>query len=442
MNTKDPLIPNTSLHPAAAARRLIHVGLATIALAFGGVGTWAAFAPLSGAVIGEGTVKVDNNRKTVQHLEGGIVKEILVRDGDKVQAGQKLVVLSDERNSAQLAIIQEQYDAELARGARLRAERNGQTHVVFPAALTASATVPRVAELLRNEAQLFETRRRNLEEQVGFLSEQMLGARQELEGLEVRRIAEKSGRQSQVEELLASEKLEAQGFISKVQVLRLRRATEDYASRLATTLSETAKTRQKLADLQSRASALRSELRKVAADEYAMSQTKLAQIQQQLKPSADLVTRQTIVAPISGTVVNLMLHTVGGVIGPRDPVLDIVPANVPLIVETKIRLDDVRHVHEGMSADLRLTAYPSLDAPILKGKVSYLSADKTVERMNGQEYFIAHVTLDPSSVKAAPNVTLVSGMHAEVFLKTGERTAMDYVLAPINASLRRAARQE
>lgn len=439
MNTQAKSLPN--LHPAADVRRIARGGIAIIALTFGGLGAWAALAPLAGAIIAPGTVKVETNRKSVQHLEGGIVKAILVKDGDRVRAGQPLIVLSDSRSDATLATVNLQLAAERSRAARLKAEYEGVTRVAFPAELTARASEPAIAEVMRVEISLFDARARAQREQLDLIRSQILETRQELANLQASAQASVSGGAILSEELKANEDLAQRGFVSKMQVLRLQRGMQEYEARRTSTLAEMSKAKQKLGELDLRANALRNDFRKAAGDELTVAQTKIASLEAQLVPSADAVKRQEVFAPMAGTVVGLRVFTPGGVVAPREVLLDIVPEDNPLIVEAQLKLDDIQHVAIGMPAQIRFTAYHARGTPMLDGAVTYVSADKMEDKATGSAFYVAQVKVDASALANNQAIRLLPGMRAEVFLRTGERTAMEYVLEPLTSSLRRAGRE-
>jgi HlyD family type I secretion membrane fusion protein len=441
MNTARNVIPLTALHPAADARRSVAAGLGIIALAFGVVGAWAALAPLAGAIIASGVVKVEANRKTVQHLEGGIVKEILVRDGDRVSAGQPLIVIGDERVSAELSGASAQLDAERAKAARIQAERDGLGTIDFPPALRERTAEPRIGEVLRLETTLFESRRRALQEQLALLKGQSSEIQQEVDALAAEVRADRSAAALLEEEIGAYERLRAANFVSNAQMLKLKRGMEDYRARQGESLANKARAHQKISELAMRAASLRHEYQQKAADELTVTQTRIVTLEEQVKPSRDAVTRQAVVAPIAGTVVGLKVFTVGGTVGPREPLLDIVPDNNPLVVEARINLDDIRHLHPGMPADLRFTAYHSRDTPLVQGELTYLSADRLTDPNSGVSYYVVHVRVDGGSLAAAPDIRLQPGMRAEVYLKTPGRTTLDYLLEPIAGSLRRGMRE-
>jgi HlyD family type I secretion membrane fusion protein len=422
-------------------RRTVLTGLALIILTFVGGGAWMALAPLSGAIIAPGVVKVDTDRKTVQHQEGGIVKSILVRNGDRVQAGQPLIVLNDVQVDATLELVRTQLDAELARSARLSAERLLANKVAYPEALTARRTDSRVAELMSRENDLFRVRRTALNSQIALLDEQMRETRQEIAVRESQKASDNEAIRLQREEFSANEPLLAQGFISKTRLLGLQRAVVEYETKSGANLAEKAQAQQRVSELALRALTLRNDYMKQAEIELKESTAKVFDLQERLRPSQDAAVRQNIIAPLSGEVVDLKVTTVGAVIGPRDRLMDIVPVNPVLIVEAYLRPEDINYVHVGTGADVRLTAFKQRITPIVTGQVMYVSADRLMDPATNMGYYLAHVRITPESLGHAGNLKLQAGMPAEVYLKTTERTPLLYLFDSVLGYTRRGLRE-
>jgi len=423
------------------ARKLAAVGAAVIALTFCGFVAWGALAPLSGAVIGSGMVKVDSNRKTIQHLEGGIVKEIRVKDGDRVTQGQTLILLQDATVNASLGILGMQLYAEIAKAARVRAERDDRDMIDFPHELTARGANPKIAEILHSERHLFEVRRKALNDQVRSLREQIDEARREVAGVTDQIESEAHALEFLREELAANEGLYNDKFISKARILTLKREYAQTEALRSEHVADIAKAKQKVSELELRILNLRASRVQTAADDLEATTRKMLDLQDRIKPSQDAMQRQSVVAPVAGEVVNLRVHTAGGVVGPREPLLDIVPSDKLLIIEAHIGLDDIDEVRTGMTADIRLTPYKQRTTPLFRGTVTYISADRLVDETSHAPYYEAHVAVDPASLKSAPEVQLYPGMPAEVFIRTHDRTALQYLLEPITNTLRRAARE-
>jgi membrane fusion protein, epimerase transport system len=438
---KSLFLPAVDVRDAQDARRIVRAGLLVIVVAFVGVGGWVSFAPLSGAVIAPGLVKVDTNRKTVQHQEGGIVKEILVRDGDRVAAGQTLVVLDDVRVDATLELLRTQLDAELARAGRLSAEREFARSLTFPKELVEHSKDPRVAELIRRETTLFKVQRETLDSQVGLLESQASETRAEIAA---RLDQEKAGASSvslQQEEIDANEALIDQGFVSKTRLLALKRVRTEYEARRSENLAELAQARQRVSELELRAANLRSAYMQKAVDELKESTMRMFDLQERLRPSVDAARRQNIAAPVAGEVVDLKVSTIGSVIGPREPLMDIVPQDLELVVEAHVRPEDINNVAVGAQADVRLTAFKRRITPVVAGSVVYVSADRITDRNSGQSYYVSRVRIGLEALKEAGDLRLHAGMPAEVFVKTNERTVLEYMADPIIGYVRRGLRE-
>jgi HlyD family type I secretion membrane fusion protein len=426
------------MNPENEARWIIRSGLAVIvggALALGG---WMTLAPLSGAVIAPGFVKVDLNRKVVQHQEGGIVRAIRVRDGDKVKEGQELVLLDDVRIDAQLDLLRTQLDGERAKAARLEAERSYAAKPKFPKDLTDQ---PRTTEIIERESALFRARRDAVETQVAVLRTQIKESANEAAALADQIAAEEKALGLQKAELEANERLLAQGYIQKTRILTLQRAVAEYEARFGEHKAELSKSRQRVSELELRILTMRNQYAQVASDELKDTTTRIFDLEERIRPSKDAATRQKITSPIAGEVVGLKVFTAGSVIGPRDVLMEIVPEEKRLIIEARIRPDDINHVRSGSEADIRLTAYKQRTTPLVYGKVIYVSGDRMTDPQNGTPYYIVHIDVTDRALADAGNLHLTAGMPAEVFIRTDSRTALDYLTAPVTASLRRGMRE-
>ena len=434
-------LPDIDVEHADDARRIVRAGLAVIAVLVIVIGGWLAFAPLSGAVIAPGFLRVDTYRKTVQHQEGGIVREILVREGQVVKAGEPLLILGDVRVSAGFESNRTQLDGELARQGRLQAERDLTSAVRFSDSLAKRSQDARVAELMQRESALFRVRRSVLDSQVQLLHSQTGETRGEIAALESEIKADDTSIRLQQEELDANEQLIAQGFISRVHVLGLKRNVADYESRRGQNMAERAKARQKISELELRILGLRNTYMQQAADELKDNTAKVFDLEERMRASRDASDRQTVTAPVAGSVVDLKVTTVGFTVGPREPMMDIVPANPDLIVEARIRPEDINNVSQGASADVRLTSFKQRLVPVVVGKVSYVSADRLTERQTGSPYYAAYIRIDPASLAAAGNLHLQAGMPAEIYVRTTSRTPLLYLLDPVMGYIRKAMRE-
>lgn len=436
------LIPRIDVENAGESEQLIKAGLWIVGISFGLIGGWMALAPLSGAVVAPGVVKVDMNRRTLQHQEGGIIKEILVRDGDRVTEGQLLMVLNDVRVDASFELVRQQLDSERARGTRLAAERDGVRNIVFPADLTARAEREvRIKEFIGREQALFTSRLSTLDSQIRLLKAQISQTREEQTALSQQIAADTRALNLQQEQLKQNQDLIKQGFVSQARSLELQRAVAEYESRRSERVAELAKSKQRQTELELKILGLHNTYMQTATDELKDNANKTFELQERLRPSVDAAERQRIVAPASGEVVDMKFTSVGAVIGPRDPILDVVPLSAKLIVEGRIRTEDVNHVRSGSIADVRLIAFNQRITPVVEGKVTYVSADRLVDRASNQPFYQINVDLTPELLKEAGDLKLQAGMPVEIFVKTVDRTALQYLLEPITAFVRRAFRE-
>jgi HlyD family type I secretion membrane fusion protein len=437
-------LPPLSLDQVDDPSRLIRAGLTLIGALVVGIGLWVAFAPLSGAVMAPGFIKADMNRKTVQHQEGGIVGEILVRDGSHVKSGQTLLVLRDVRVDSSQDLLATQLDSAMAKAARLRAEQLLAQTVAFPRELTERSSEQRVAELIARETALFEARTNALNEQTALIRNQVRETTREIEARSQQLTAGQKVVRLQTEELNSNTALLDKGFVSKTRLLALQRALSEYEARLSDNRAELAQARQRVVDQELRIASLRNNFAEQAARELKETTAQVYDLEQRLRPMVDASVRQKLTAPISGEVVDLRVTTVGAVIGPRDPILDILPENPDLIIEARIRTEDINYVRTGADADVRLTAFKQRITPVVEGKVVYVSADRLLEKNAAppsQPYYAVHVRVSPEALKKAGDLKLQAGMPAEVFIHATERTALEYLLNPITSFLQRSMRE-
>lgn len=448
MSSQLSLRPTISPHASASEvsratnpRPLIRVGLLVFFLLLAAIGGWVSLAPVGGAAIAPGFVKVDMNRKTVQHQEGGIVGEILVRDGSKVREGDALIVLKDVRVDASRELVQTQLDAELAKAARLEAEQSWSQVITFPGEWKDRGGDHRLDELRAREKALFLARRTALNSQVELIRTQIRATQAEIRARDGQMASDRAAIRLQREELAANESLLASGFISNARLLMLQRSLSELESRLAESEAERARAVQKVADLELRAETLRSNFMQEAAASLRQTSAQVFDLRERLRPTQDAEQRQRITAPIAGEVVDLKVTSVGSVIAPREPILDIVPDDADLIVEAQVRPEDISYVHDGLAADVRLTAFRQRITPTVEGKVVYVSADRLIDKATNAPYYLARIRVPQQALDDAGGLRLQAGMPAEVYIRTTSRTPLQYLFDPITGFLQRAMRQ-
>ena len=421
-----------------ALRRLKRSALIPLAITAAALVTWSTLAPLSGAVIAAGRVKVELNRKTVQHQEGGIVRKILVRDGDLVTAGQPLLVIGDVRNDAELSLLQDQLVAERIRYARASAEST-LADSFQPPADTADATSAR--EPLARERALFDSRRRTLNEQVTSLNAQARDAQAQAAALSRQIDSTETSARLASEELALNEKLVGQGFVQRTRVLQLQRDAADYRSRMSEAQSELSLARQRAGEVQARVAQARNQYQQLAADEAKESAARIRELEERLRPSRDQAERQYVRAPVDGKIMGLHVAAIGDVVAPREPLLDVVPTREKLVIEAHIRPQDINHVREGSAAEVRLSAFDARTTPLLMGAVTFVSADLVTSQTNNDSWFTATVEVDATALAASPGMQLQAGMPAELYVTTPARTLFQYLAKPLTAFTSRALRE-
>jgi HlyD family type I secretion membrane fusion protein len=423
---------------SAAVRRGLHSALWVIGLAVALCAWWIGSAPLAGAVIMQGVVKSELNRKVIQHQEGGIVSEILVRDGQHVAAGEVLTYISDVRSDVGRDVLRGQQAAEQLRKKRLEAEVELAPH--FNASLIGQVSRAD-KDLITREQRLFDARRHNLDEQVASMLSQVGDVDAQIAGLRAQEASNQSGLKLARDELVANQELAAQGYVQKTRLLTLERTVVEYDSRLGQMRSDIAQAQQKIQDLHLRSAQARNTYQQQAADDLKDATVRLREIEERLRASEDLANRQAVRAPVAGTVMGLRITAAGLNVGPREPLMEIVPAEERLVIEGRVRLEDIAHVRVGADAEVRLTAYEYRRTPRLPAKVDFVSADRMVDNQSGASWFVAQLSLDPAELARHSDIRLQTGMPAEVYVSTPARSMLSYLLGPIDSFRLRALRE-
>lgn len=403
--------------------------------------SWFALAPLSGAVVAQGTFKVSGDRKEVQHLTGGTVRQVLVREGDTVAIGDPLIVLADESVSASLDSIDVEREALMVKRQRLEAEARLADKIDFAAPAT---TRKRNLEAL--ETSVFRARRSALDQQQSILRRQERELQTELLALRHLRATSENVRQIAEREEDLNRRLHAQGFISEMRLAQLEREHLQTRMQQATYDAEAGRSRQRLEDLRLRRATLAADYTRQANDELRETNAQLLRLDESRRPLKEADLRQTIRAPAAGAIVNLKVKSDGAVIAPGIPVMEIVPLHQPLIVESHVQPEQIAEIHAGQAATLRLTAYPNRTVPTVEGEVIYIGADRMEDPATRQPYYLVRIDIKAASVERArresgETIQLTPGMGAEVFITTQARTPFEYLFLPILHGARRAMRE-
>ncbi|WP_313074082.1 HlyD family type I secretion periplasmic adaptor subunit [Melaminivora sp.] len=429
--------------PAAAeARRAGRIGLLALAIGFGGFLLWAAFAPLDEGVPGQGVVAIDTKRKAVQHLSGGIVKEVLVREGQQVREGDPLIRLDEAVVRANHESVRQRYLGLRAMQGRLMAEQSGAGKVRFHPDLEKAASDPLIRQQMMNQEQLFQTRRSLLRSDLQSIEESIQGQ----QGLLTSYASMLGSRQSQLslvrEELSNLRGLVAEGYAPRNRQLELERTVADINTSIADLQGNTIRAQRTIGELRQRATSRQAEYRREVETQLADVDREVLAEEQKFKAVSDDLRRIEIKAPVDGQVVGLAVQTVGGVVQPGQKIMDIVPGNEDLLLEAHVAPHLIDRVHAGLPVDVRFNSFAHSPQLVVQGKVVSVSGDLLTEPQTGATYYLARVQLTPEGMKTLGKRQLQPGMPVEVVFKTGERSLLTYLLHPLLKRMSASMKEE
>lgn len=419
----------------------ILTGMAVLILFIAGVVLWMTHVPLKNVIHATGEVVFKNKRQPVQHLEGGIVKSILVKDGDMVQSGQPLIVLESKQIQPLVNMIHEQNLAETAQMARVEAESKDLKAIQFPRSLTSRAHDPSVARIIHAEEKLFTARREAFHHQIELLRLQISQLKESAKGSQERLVAKNQEIAFIKEQLAGNQSLLKEGYVTKTMVTDQQRLLLEKTGERDILAASIASEKQRLAEMEQRILAFKSDRVQGAITEMKQSGLHRIDLEERARPMRDTLDRQVIRAPVTGKVVGLKVNTVGGIVMGRDALMEIAPIGDNLILEGKIKLEDISKVEVGQEAQVTITGFDSRTTPMLKAHVTYISDDRvmTSSPKGGQEpMYIAYLEMDAESIKLLGELQLRPGMSAQLTIATKPRTPFDFLFVQMRDAFQKA----
>lgn len=434
---KPPKIQRPSDNYKGVAR----IGYAIIGLMLFGL-IIAAFAPLDSSVTANGVISTEGNRKTIQHLEGGMLRKILVHEGDKVKAGQILFELDPTQANAAAGITKNQYVALKAMEARLLAERDQRSTISWPAELTSQRADPMVARAIADEEAQFLERRQTIQGQVDLMNAQRDQYQSEIDGID----RQTQGLKDQLgyiqDELNDLRKIYDKGLVPRPRLLALEREQANLSGSIGRLTADRAKAVQGVSETQLKIRQIKQQFYQEVSQNITETRVKLAEVTEKEVVASDAQRRINVVSPVDGTAQNLRFFTEGAVVRPAEPMIDIVPDKDTFIIQAHFAPMDVDNVHPGMVTEVRLPSFHSRKIPILNGKIISVSRDRIADPENKTAYFLAIVHVDLKQLPPEFRAKVSAGMPAQVVVPIGERTILDYLISPLRDTLRTTMREE
>lgn len=412
------------------------IGYFLLLVTFGLFGGWASLAPLDSAALAPGVITVKSYRKTVQHLEGGIVRELRVHDGDRVSAGDVLLVLDNTQARSEMEAMRSQLIAALELQARLEAERDARP---APAAVpTLDPADPRVREARDSEARIFQARRNSLQGEVGLQEKTIGQIEEQIRGFKTILASKQMLAASYQAEIVDLRALLAEGYVDKQRLREQERSLSRLQTEIAETQSQIAQARINVDEATLKILQVKKTFASEVAGLLGDARTKVYELRERLATLQDRDQRTDILAPESGMVMGMTVHTLGAVVSPGTALLDIVPANEELIVEAQVSPMDIDRIAVGKLANIRFSAFKNSTTPVVEGQLVQVSADRLINKDTGAPYYLARVALTDKGRQALGGRVLVPGMPVEVLINTGERTLLQYLMQPASNAFARS----
>ena len=423
-------------------RPVAFAGYTLIAMTFGVAGVWAAVAKLDKAVIATGFVETETNRKTVQHLEGGIVRQILIKEGDHVAEGQVLFRLEQVQAEANNESLSNQLDSALALEARLVAERDGALKISWPKEFTDRLIEPTLSHTLDDQIHQFEERRGSLEGQKNVIESRIVQLHKEIDGISIEKTSTESQTTYINQELVGLRELAGKNLVPVTRVYAMERERTRLEGSVGRAVADMAKAESSIDEMNIQIQELTQKFQEEVASSLLDARQKIADLRERLSVSQDVVNRLAITAPRAGMVQNLKVFTIGQVLRGGEPLLDIVPDNDALVVHAEFSTTDIDNVFAGMTSEVRFPAFHSRTIPVMLGKIESISHDRLLDESTHQYYYLGLVSLNRGDIPDEYRSRVRAGMPAEIIVSSGERTVLNYLVGPLSSSLRKTFREQ
>jgi HlyD family type I secretion membrane fusion protein len=431
MTSRSITLHGPSRAASADWRGLARIGYIFLASVFGVTLVWAFLVRLDGGAVAQGVVSVESSRKTIQHLEGGIVREILVRDGDTVQRDSVLVRLDPTRIDSTNELYRVQLATALAQEARLIAEREMKDNVAFPAEITEIESNPTVARAISDQTRQFQVRRDNLMQTIQMAEAQIAQAVKEAQQNDIDNATSRAIQETATRELEAVQYLYDKNLVALPRLTALQREKARVEGVIASTEAGKVRLQEKIREFTGRRDKLTQDYRQDAAGRLGDLQKSISELRQQVILAGDSQRRIDVRAPITGVVQQMRIFTVGGVIRPGDPIMDLVPTSDDLVIRAKVSTLDIDRIQAGMDAEVRFPSFRTFGLPVIRGNVVAISRDRLMDEVTKEPYFDAQVNVGRNDLPESLRSKLSAGMPAEVVMTTGERNVFDYLVSPI-----------
>lgn len=424
------------------AKNPIRIGILSTIFLLGSFVIWGAVFKINSTVISSGKIILGENKKVIQHLEGGVIEEILIKEGQPVIQGQVLIKLNQTSSRTNQSILKKQLLALKASKIRLTAERDEKENLNLSGLIENFDNDPEVLKILKGEDDLFLTHKKSFTEKVNILNQKIKQMNDEIIALQSQVDAVSKKISYSQNELKSLQKLYNEKIVSKSRYIESQKQLAELKGNQGEYLANISKVKQTIAETQIEIINLKTENQNQIVKDLQDVQTKIVDLEERVKAATDVLQRTAIIAPQSGIVNGLKFHTIGGVIPPNAEIMELVPQDDELIAEVKINPTDIDSVLNGLPAKIRLSAYRSKIVPPIDGVVINVSANSFEEPQNGSSYFLARIRIDNTEIKKIKDIRLYPGMPIEAYIISGSRTFFEYLFDPITTSVRKSIREE